>query len=111
MTKIVKTAMQAERNPGGGPPNPEARGGPKATKGGGKGGKSGKNQPKAPPVKQAIGKKKLTDTIHKLAVQGGKCARFNKTGCDNPDCGFPHECAVCTKPGCAAWKHPELAEA
>ena len=87
-----------------------ARAGKAGLKGGKGGGKGGKPTVDKTVIKTDLKmpKRQLLDKIHKLSIGAGKCARFNKTGCDAMDCGWSHDCAVCQKPGCAAWKHPEL---
>ena len=66
--------------------------------------KEGKGQDK----EAGTNKKASIANIYMSAMQAGKCIRCITAGCDNKDCQWPHECSVCEKKGCAAWKHPEL---
>ena len=40
----------------------------------------------------------------------GKCFKHNRGNCKDKKCKWAHECSICEKPGCAAWKHDEAAK-
>ena len=40
-----------------------------------------------------------------LCIKAGKCIRFNTGACKAENCPYPHECAVCGDPACAAYWH------
>ena len=73
--------------------------------------------PKANPKKKKVKggakgaggvKKAEKDKIHLGAMRAGKCIQHNKdSACKVFKCKWPHECSICDKKGCAAWKHAE----
>ena len=65
------------------------------------GGKVKETEPKSK------GPSSLEAKIHNLAMRAKKCIKWNKEGCKDNNCKLDHECAICGKPTCAAWKHGE----
>ena len=94
LNKLLEKLSKSGQNPGRDPA-------PTKTKGGG--GKGGGKVKKAAPKEK--GHASLKSKIHNLAMRAKKCIKWNKEGCTDKKCQWPHECAICGKTTCAAWKH------
>ena len=68
---------------------------------------AGKAGTKPAPKKKAQARKEARKT-HVEAIKSGKCFKHNSpAGCKVYNCQYPHDCTVCGKEGCAAWKHKQ----
>ena len=66
--------------------------------------RASKSDAPVPVVKVPAGQDQLKDKGGDK-VRVGKCLRHNRGNCRDKNCKWAHDCSVCEKPGCAAWKH------
>ena len=81
-------------------------GGKAAGKNAGKGAGKVKAKTKAKSAPKSGGKSKH-QKIHILSIKAGKCFRHNQNICKVLNCEWPHDCAICGRPDCAAHYHDD----